>query len=247
MRYLGTSIKLQFRIPVSIFFSLLFPLIMMFAMITSYGNFNIGNGFHFVDKYFLISTGMGMMPISLISFPIWLGESIQNQSYKRLEYFGLSIHNMIISDVLSYVLLTLLSIFTNIIFGFFMYGLDIPTFGYFFSYVIQCLYCNLVLLIFGAIIALLVKNTRILLPIGMVLLFSSYIFTGVFSSFSDLPTSFQLIGRFIPMKYVMNDFFDIWSEKKLFIREFLVINTLLGVCLICIIAVFLIVTQKKKS
>ncbi|EGP9679228.1 ABC transporter permease, partial [Listeria monocytogenes] len=90
MSYLWTSIKMQFRIPVSVFFSLLFPLIMMFAMVTSYGNFDIGEGYHFVDKYFLISTGMGMLPIALISFPIWLGESVQNKSYKRLEYFGLS-------------------------------------------------------------------------------------------------------------------------------------------------------------
>lgn len=247
MRYLGTSIKLQFRIPVSIFFSLLFPLIMMFAMVTSYGNFDIGNGFHFVDKYFLISTGMGMIPISLISFPIWLGESIQNQSYKRLEYFGLSTHNMIVSDVLSYVLLTLLSVVVNILFGFFMYGLHIPSIGYFLSYILQCLYCNFVLLVFGSIIALLVKNTRILMPIGMVLLFSSYIFTGAFSSFSDLPTSFQSIGRFIPMKYVMNDFFDVWAGKKVFIQDFLVLNTILGVSLTCILIAILVVTQKKKN
>ncbi|HEM2324004.1 TPA: ABC transporter permease, partial [Listeria monocytogenes] len=46
MSYLWTSIKMQFRIPVSVFFSLLFPLIMMFAMVTSYGNFDIGEGYH---------------------------------------------------------------------------------------------------------------------------------------------------------------------------------------------------------
>lgn len=247
MRYLWTSIKLQFRIPISIFFSLLFPLIMMFAMVTSYGNFDLGNGFHFIDKYFLISTGMGMMPLSLISFPIWLGESIQNQSYKRLEYFGLSTHNMVISDVFSYLLLTTLSIFANILFGFFMYGLRIPSSGYFLAYIIQCLYCNFVLLIFGGLIALLVKNTRILVPVGMVLLFSFYIFTGAFSSFSELPTSFQAIGKFIPMKYVMNDFFNIWIEKTVVVKNFLVLNTVLGTVLTVLLVAILVTTQKKKN
>ncbi|MFL2117792.1 ABC transporter permease [Marinilactibacillus psychrotolerans] len=247
MRYFWTSIKLQFRIPISIFFSLLFPLIMMFAMVTSYGNFDIGNGYHFVDKYFLISTGMGMLPISLISFPIWLGESLQNQSYKRLEYFGLKSHHMVISDVFSYVLLTTLSILANIVFGFIVYGLNIPSVGYLFAYVIQCLYCNLIFLLFGAIIALLVKNTRILMPAGMVLLFSSYIFTGAFSSFSDLPETFQSIGRFIPMKYVMNDFFEIWTETELVNVDFLLLNTALAVVFTLILVLILIVNKKRKN
>ncbi|GEQ35704.1 ABC transporter permease [Marinilactibacillus psychrotolerans] len=247
MRYLWTSIKLQFRIPISIFFSLLFPLIMMFAMVTSYGNFDIGNGYYFVDKYFLISTGMGMLPISLISFPIWLGESLQNQSYKRLEYFGLKAHHMVISDVFSYVLLTTLSILANIVFGFIMYGLTIPSTGYLFAYVIQCLYCNLIFLLFGAIIALLVKNTRILMPAGMVLLFSSYIFTGAFSSFSELPETFQTIGRFIPMKYVMNDFFEIWTETELVNVDFLLLTTALAVVFTVILVLILIANKKRKN
>ncbi|EOL43460.1 ABC transporter permease [Enterococcus caccae] len=247
MRYLWTSIKLQFRIPISIFFSLLFPLIMMFAMVSSYGNFDIGNGYHFVDKYFLISTGMGMLPISLISFPIWLGESIQNQSYKRLEYFGLSTQNMIISDVCSYVLLTALSIIANILFGFLMYGLHIPHVGYLIAYIIQCLYSNLILLIFGALIALVVKNTQILMPVGMILLFSSYILTGAFSSFSELPESFQAIGKFIPMKYVMNDFFNIWIEKEIFVNDFLVLNTVFGIILTMILVLLFVWNKKKKE
>ncbi|MBC2135337.1 ABC transporter permease [Listeria innocua] len=247
MSYLWTSIKLQFRIPVSVFFSLLFPLIMMFAMVTSYGNFDIGEGYHFVDKYFLISTGMGMLPIALISFPIWLGESVQNKSYKRLEYFGLSAQKIIVSDVCSYILLTALSIFVNILFGYLVYGLHIPEGQYFIAYILQCLYCNLVLLIFGALLALIIKNPRILMPVGMFLLFMFYIFTGTFSSFSELPKSFQAIGNFLPMKYIMNDLFNVWTQNKLFISKFLALNTLYGIILSFALVAFLLRRIKIKS
>lgn len=244
MSYLWLSIKLQFRVPVSVFFALLFPLIMMFAMVSSYGNFEIGNGYHFVDKYFLISTGMGMLPISLISFPIWIGENLQNKSYKRLEYFGINISKMISLDILSYVLLTIMSILVNIIFGFFVYNLTIPSSIYLILFILQCLYCNLVVLVFGSIIALLVKNTRILMPLGMIFLFSTYILTGAFSSFSELPQSFQNIGKFLPIKYVMNNFFDIWIEKYLLDFKFLILNTVLGVVLgLFLLTIFL---SRKK-
>ncbi|MBC1577268.1 ABC transporter permease [Listeria seeligeri] len=246
MGYLWTSIKLQFRIPISIFFSLLFPLIMMFAMVTSYGNFDIGGGYQFVDKYFLISTGMGMLPIALISFPIWLGESIQSKSYKRLEYFGISSQKIIFSDVCSYILLTVLSIFVNILFGYFVYGLHIPSVQYFSAYILQCLYCNLVLLIFGALLALIIKNTRILMPAGMCLLFMFYIFTGAFSAFSELPKSFQTIGDFLPMKYIMNDLFNVWTQKELFISQFLLLNTFYGIILAAIL-ILLLLRQMVKS
>lgn len=46
------SIKMQFRVPISVFFSLIFPIIMIIVIILSYGNFSIGNGRHFIDKYF---------------------------------------------------------------------------------------------------------------------------------------------------------------------------------------------------
>ncbi|GHU35524.1 hypothetical protein FACS1894193_08660 [Bacilli bacterium] len=246
MAYLWTSIKLQFRIPVSIFFSLLFPLIMMFAMMTSYGNFEIGNGYHFIDKYFLISTGMGLLPISLISFPICLGESIQNQTYKRLEYLGIGIPSMIISDIFAYILLAFLSLSINIIFGFVIYDLHIPSLVYLVAYVLQGLYCSVVFLILGALMALFVKNTRALLPIGMSLMFSCYIFTGAFSTFSKLPETFQMIGKYIPMKYVMNDFFHIWTEDKLVLPNLLTLNTVLGIGLTIIVVLFFVITRKRK-
>ncbi|NGC34405.1 ABC transporter permease, partial [Staphylococcus aureus] len=56
------SLKMQFRVPISVFFSLIFPIIMIIVIILSYGNFSIGNGRHFIDKYFLISTSIGLLP-----------------------------------------------------------------------------------------------------------------------------------------------------------------------------------------
>lgn len=38
------SLKMQFRVPISVFFSLIFPIIMIIVIILSYGNFSIGNG-----------------------------------------------------------------------------------------------------------------------------------------------------------------------------------------------------------
>ena len=53
LRYLLIDFKIMMRVPLSMFFSIMFPLIMMFIIITSYGNVEIGEGYHLIDKYFL--------------------------------------------------------------------------------------------------------------------------------------------------------------------------------------------------
>jgi len=230
MRYLWTSIKLQFRIPISLFFSLAFPLFMIFAIMTTLGNSDIGGGHHFIDKYVLISTGIGLMPIACISFPLGLGAALEYGSYKRLEYFGLKTVKMVLADVLSYVLLALLSISLNIAFAFFVYGGHVPSASYLFAFMFQALYANIVLLLFGVIIALVVKNSGIIMPLGMILMFCCFIFTGAFNAFDTLPASFQAIGKLIPMKYIMLELFAVWSEQELFVSSFMTINSIYFVC-----------------
>lgn len=237
MNYLKTCLKLQFRVPTSVFFSLVFPVVIMTAMVLSYGNFSIGDGYHFVDKYFLISTGMGLLPISIISFPIWIGESIQNDSYERLEYLGVNTTKLIVAEIFSYIVLSVISISTNIVYGYLVFSLKIPSIKYLISFVLLAVFCNMILLLLGANIAKLVKSTSAILPLGMILLFTMYIFTGALTSFSDLPIKIQNIGDKIPIKYVMNDFFSIWSESKLVDTTFIKLNFIWGAIFIIILIV----------
>ncbi len=85
--YLRVDIKVLFRIPLSVFFTLGYPIMMMFIIVGSYGNVEIGNGLHLIDKYFLITIGMGLLPLTLISFPTWIASSIEDNSLKRMQYF----------------------------------------------------------------------------------------------------------------------------------------------------------------
>lgn len=96
---LWLSLKTQFRVPISIFFTLLFPLVMMVTMVLSYGNFSIGNGLHFIDKYFLISSSIGLLPLTLISFPTFLTELVEKKQQNASIYFGVNIRAMLLALV----------------------------------------------------------------------------------------------------------------------------------------------------
>lgn len=143
------SIKMQFRVPISVFFSLIFPIIMIIVIILSYGNFSIGNGRHFIDKYFLISTSIGLLPIAFISFPIWLSESIENETLKRLKYFEVNISSLIVSNIISYCFLAIFSVILNIIIGKVFFSLTLPNTQYFIAFFFQIFYNIIALLMIG--------------------------------------------------------------------------------------------------
>jgi len=248
VRYLWIMLKIQFRIPISVFFSLGFPLLMMFVMMTSFGNIDFGNGYHLIDKYFMMTAGMGMLPLAFITFPMGFGENLENESYKRLAYFGLSTRTMVMYDVLSNFLVMLLGLITNITFAFFMYQLRLPSIEYFFGYIIQSLYCGIVLLMLGALVTLLVKKPQVLQPLGMILMFGSFILSGAMGgNFDMLPEGFQRVGNVLPIKYAMNDFFQIWFEEEVFIQSFLTLNTIWLFALLLLLGGVLMWQNRKRQ
>lgn len=247
MQKIFLSMKMQLRVPVSIFFSLIFPIIMMIAIVTSYGNFSIGNGYHFIDKYLLISVGIGLIPITVISFPIWIGESIDKKIYTRLRYLGVNLNTYIAADVCSYVFLSLISISVNILVAKCVFKAHLPNPLYLLTYVLQSEYCVLTFLIMGFFIARIVKNTRILLPLGMTILFSLYILSGVFVQFSSLPANLKAIGQYLPWKYLMNDFYNIWIMKQYWVSSFIRINSVWLLCLIILISGLMLLEKKRAN
>lgn len=243
--YLWIDLKIMFRIPLSIFFSMGYPIVMMVIILLSYGNVSIGNGYHLVDKYFMISMGMGILPLTLISFPMWIGNSFENSSMQRMIYFGVKMSKMVVGDILAHLILALISMTINIIFAFCFFGLKFPPIMYFIAFILQYILAVIIFMIIGGVIALIFKNTQILLPFGLVIMFVLYMFCGVFIEFDKLPSFFRNVANFIPMKYAMNDFYDIWSCASIYNEQFLQTSSVY-LLIFSIILVILIKANGKK-
>ncbi|MBD5806240.1 ABC transporter permease [Limosilactobacillus walteri] len=243
MEKIFLSIKLQLREPISIFFTLVFPLVMMCVMVLSYKNFSLGtDGYHFIDKYVLISVGIGLIPLTVISFPISFATKMKNNLYMRLKYFGVNIITYTFADIVSYVVLSLTSILLNICVAKIFFNANVPNFLYLLFYIMQCEYCTITFLVFGAMMSLIITNPRVILPMGMTLLFTFYLLSGVFIQYTELPLKIRKIGKYIPWKYLMNNFYNIWTEKDLIVTQFIQINTLWLIILIIIV----IILYKEK-
>ena len=238
--YLFIDLKIMFRIPLSIFFSIAYPILMMIIIMFSYGNISIGNGYYLIDKYFLIAIGMGILPLALISFPMWIGNSFENKSIERLNFFGVNTSKMFVGDVLAHFILAMISMAINILVAFLFWRLKFPSIGHFLSFIIQYFIAIVIAMIIGGIFAYVFKNPQILMTLGLVVMFVLYIFCGVFISIDQMPQLFRNISSYLPIKYAMNDFFDIWTMEKFLDKDFLLISAVylvistivLGICII---------------
>ena len=238
--YLFIDLKIMFRIPLSIFFSIAYPILMMIIIMFSYGNISIGNGYYLIDKYFLIAIGMGILPLALISFPMWIGNSFENKSIERLNFFGVNTSKMFVGDVLAHFILAMISMTINILVAFLFWRLKFPSIGHFLSFIIQYFIAIVIAMIIGGIFAYVFKNPQILMTLGLVVMFVLYMFCGVFISIDQMPQLFRNISSYLPIKYAMNDFFDIWTMEKFWDKDFLLISAVylvistivLGICII---------------
>ena len=212
--YLFIDLKIMFRIPLSIFFSIAYPILMMIIIMFSYGNISIGNGYYLIDKYFLIAIGMGILPLALISFPMWIGNSFENKSIERLNFFGVNTSKMFVGDVLAHFILAMISMAINILVAFLFWRLKFPSIGHFLSFIIQYFIAIVIAMIIGGIFAYVFKNPQILMTLGLVVMFVLYMFCGVFISIDQMPQLFRNISSYLPIKYTMNDIFAIWTMEK---------------------------------
>lgn len=216
---------------------------MLVLICISYKNFPLGNGYHFVDKYFLISIGIGLVPLALISMPMWIGESLEKEIYLRLKFLGVSLSRFLCSEVFSYFILSFISISLDLIIATIFFSLKLPPLLTLITFIIQIFYCLTVLLLIGVFIGISIKKTKVIFPLGMLLLFFSYMICGVFIPFSELPSFIQNLGQLFPLKYVMNDFFSIWSTSHLFDVKFLLLNSVW--LLLVLLSLYLFSIKKK--
>ena len=214
---LVTDSRMLFRVPVSAFFTVIFPSLMLIIMMTSYGNPDIGSGIRLSDKYILIASGMGLAPLTLITFPSWICSSVESSYLLRLKYLHVSLARVATSNALAHMVVALCGTAVTLAVGVLFYDMRIPSLPALIAYLLQLVIVTASLMLFGAALAFIVRQTAVAIAVGLVLMFVVYMLCGVFGDYSAMPTGLQAVGNLVPLKYLMNDGFDVWTSTRLMI------------------------------
>ena len=207
----ATDTKMLLRVPISMFFTVIFPTAMLVIIVTSYGNETIGPNLNLADKYLLIAAGMGVAPLTLITLPTWIANSYENDYLMRLRYFHVSVTRVALSNALAHCLVALMGILLNFVVGLLVYRIHIPAPGYVLSYIAELFLAIIAMMSLGAFLGFVFRRAAVVLPLGLILMFVLYMLCGVFGNYDGLPAPLKTASAWIPLKYVMIDAFNIWQ------------------------------------
>ncbi len=202
--------KLFLREPVGAFFTLVFPLMMLFLFGSIYGNTpsDYFNGYGTIDISVPAYTAMIIATTGLVGLTITMAAYRENGVLRRMRTTPVSPLAVLTAQVIVLFLMTSLGMVLLIIAGKLVYHMRFD--GNVFSVLAGFVLCTLSFFGLGFILAGLMPSARTAQVVGMVLLYPMLFLSGAGFPRELLPEAIKKISTFLPLTYVVNLLRGLW-------------------------------------
>jgi ABC-2 type transport system permease protein len=206
--------KLFLREPVGVFFTILFPLIMLFIFGTIYSNTPAGPGSggpaaigDLIPAFIAMVIGItGLMAITMT-----MATYRENGILRRLRTTPVSSLTVMVAQVAVVFSMTALGTILLVVAGILVYHVQFD--GNLFSMLAGFILASLSFFGIGFILAGIMPTARIAQVVAMVLLYPMLILSGAAWPRELMPTAVQKIAAFIPLSYVVNLLSGLWNGQ----------------------------------
>lgn len=226
------ELKLQLREPIGVFFTLAFPLMLLFIFGSIYGNepSDFLGGYGSIDLSVPGYIGMIIGTIGMISLPISLSNYREQGVLRRLQATPLPSSIVLWSQVAVNVLMTALGSLLLVVSGFLVYDLRLPEASL--SLVLAALLGGFSFLAVGFVLAGLLPTPRSAQAVGMALFYPMLFLSGAAMPRQILPETVRQISEFLPLTHVVKLIEDLWLKGAWNLTSLAVVLGLLLVCLV---------------
>jgi len=202
--------KLFFREPIGAFFTLVFPLMMLFLFGSIYGNTPNAhfNGLGTIDISIPAYTAMIIATSGLMSITITMAAYRENGVLRRFKTTPVSPLTILVAQVIVVFAMTLLGMLLLIIAGKLVYHVRFE--GNWLSVLGGFTLSSLSFFALGFILAGLMSSARTAQIVGMVLLYPMLFLSGAGFPRELLPAAIIKLSAFLPLTYVVNLLRGLW-------------------------------------
>lgn len=234
LKMTGMEAKLFLREPVNAFFSLVFPLIMLFLFGTIYGNTPPpgSDSQGAIDALIPSFTAMVIGMIGLMPVTITLASYRENGILRRLRTTPVNPLVVMVAQVIVVFVMTTLGMFLLVAAGILVYHVRIE--GNAFSLLAGFVLSSLSFFGIGFILAGAMPTARTAQIVAMVLLYPMLILSGAGWPRELMPATVQKVSAFVPLTYVVNLLRDLWIGEP-WGNHLLDVGVLVGMLLLGII------------
>lgn len=234
LKMTGMEAKLFLREPVNAFFSLVFPLIMLFLFGTIYGNTPPpgSDSQGAIDALIPSFTAMVIGMIGLMPVTITLASYRENGILRRLRTTPVNPLVVMVAQVIVVFVMTTLGMFLLVAAGILVYHVRIE--GNAFSLLAGFALSSLSFFGIGFILAGAMPTARTAQIVAMVLLYPMLILSGAGWPRELMPATVQKVSAFVPLTYVVNLLRGLWIGEP-WGNHLLDVGVLVGMLLLGII------------
>ncbi len=227
-----TELKLQLREPIGVFFTLAFPLMLLFIFGSIYGNepSEFLGGYGSIDLSVPGYIGMIIGTIGMISLPITLANYREKGVLRRFRATPLASSTVLWSQVLVSLTMTGLGMLLLVLAGFLVYDLRIPEASL--AIIPAALLGGLSFLALGFVLAGLLPTPRSAQAVSMALFYPMLFLSGAAGPREMMPESVQKVADFLPLTHVVKLLEGLWLEGTWNRPSLAVLSGMLLICLV---------------
>ena len=209
-KYTWTEIKLFLREPIGAFFTLVFPLMMLFLFGTIYGNepSEYFNGYGSVDVSVPAYTAMIIGTTGIIGLTITMSTYREKGILRRLRVTPLRPQVILFAQVTVFFLMTLAGMLLLILAGNVVYNLRFD--GNILSVVLAFVLSSLSFFSLGFVLAAVLPNARTAQVVGMAIFYPMLFLSGAGMPLEILPEGVRNFSKFLPLTHVVTLLRGLW-------------------------------------
>lgn len=207
--------KLLTREFITIFFALIFPVMMLLLFGSIYGNEpnEFMNGYGTVDVSTPGYINMIVAVTGLMSLPLTLAQYRERKILKRFMASPIHPMDILLSQIIVNVMLTLIGLIMLIIVGIIVF--DLKFYGNFFEALLAFIIIMLSIFSIGLFITAISKNTRMANAISYIIYFPMLFLSGATMPLELMPQTIRIISKALPMTYGVELFKGVWLGDHL--------------------------------
>lgn len=210
LKFTWMETKLFLREPIGAFFTLIFPLMMLFLFGSIYGNepSEYFNGYGSVDVSVPAYTAMIVATTGLMGLTITVSSYRENGVLRRMRTTPINPLMILFAQVIVLFGMTLIGMSFLIIAGKFVYQMRFD--GIVLNVIVGFIISSLSFFAIGFVLAGLMPSARTAQIVGMVILYPMLFLSGAGFPRELLPESIIKISKFLPLTYVVNLLRGFW-------------------------------------
>lgn len=208
--YTFIQLKILLRVPIGVFFTIIFPQLMLFVFVFMSQNNQVAEGIYFVDVYLPVAMLLSMFSAGIISFAVIVSGNKKQKIWQLYRLKGFTTWELILGETLVNLFLCLISSFLLIVSAYTVFGARMPSVGEGMLFVLVWVVICLLMFLIGALIGVMSPNENVAQSVSTVLMFVLLILSGIMVNFSQLPQWVQDISYYLPTTQANNILVNYW-------------------------------------